>query len=534
MPKGFLCLVLHAHLPFVKHLEREHTLEEDWLYEAITETYIPLLTTMERWEEDQIPYRLTMSITPTLATMLEDDVLCHRYRRHLANLEELAEKEVLRTRDQPHVNRLAHMYKDRFQAAADAWDRYSGRILTGFRDLQNNGNLEILASAATHGYLPLMTATPEMARAQIRIGIEAYRRVFHKDPVGFWLPECGYLPGQDEWLAQEGIRYTYTDAHGILHASVRPRYGVFAPIISSAGVAVFARDGESSKQVWSMDEGYPGDFDYREFYRDIGYDLDWETISPHLPHGIRANTGIKYHRITGKTVDKEWYDAERARAKAYQHASNFVFNRERQVEHLFSHMDRAPIVIAPYDAELFGHWWFEGPYFLDGVVRHIAETPLLKMTTASDYLKKYPKNQQSEPSQSSWGLGGYSEVWLDQSNDWIYRHLAVGADRLLQLVQDFAHSGDLERRAVNQAARELLLAQSSDWAFIMKTGTMVPYAERRTKEHMDNFLRLHDALRHHALDEGWLQGREEAANIFPWLNASEYYMRINEPIMAVR
>lgn len=523
MAAGYLALVLHAHLPFVKHTEQEYTLEEDWLYEAITETYIPLLLTMERWEDEGIPYRLTMSITPTLAAMLEDELLCYRYRRYLANLEDLAAKEVMRTGHDPHVHHLAKMYQTRFQEVAAVWDRYRGRILSGFRQLQQTGRLEIIASAATHGYLPLMSATPEMARAQIRIGIEAYRRTFSRSPAGFWLPECGYMPENDRYLAAEGVRYVFLDGHGLLHANPRPRYGVYAPIISPGGVAAFGRDGESSKQVWSMDEGYPGDYDYREFYRDIGFDLPWETIAPNLPHGLRTNTGIKYHRITGKTDEKALYDPERARSKAYFHAANFVFNRERQSEYLRSVMDRPPIVVAPYDAELFGHWWYEGPYFLDGIVRRLAETPVVKMITASEYLTAFPHNQQAEPSISSWGLNGYSEVWLDASNDWIYKHLVAAADKLLTLVAQHKDSKGPTRRALNQAARELLLAQSSDWAFIMKTGTTVTYAERRTKEHIANFFKLHDMVETGVIDEGWLTWREETAGIFPWLDAVEYF-----------
>ncbi len=524
MLHGYLCIVLHAHLPFVRHPEQPHTLEEDWLYEAITETYIPLLQLMEGWERDNIPYRITLSLTPPLLAMLEDELLCYRYREHLANLEELVAKELIRTKDEPRVHRVAQMYAERLQKTVEAWDRYRGRLVPAFRYFQEHGGLEILASAATHGYLPLMIHTPEMARAQIAIGCEAYRRAFGRNPVGFWLPECGYLPGQDRWLADEGIKYTFVDSHGILHASSRPRYGLYAPLISSAGVAVFGRDGESSKQVWSADEGYPGDFDYREFFRDIGYDLPWEYIQPHLKHGIRANTGIKYHRITGKTVDKDIYDPDRAAAKAYLHASNFIFNRERQIEWLHSHMDRPPIVVAPYDAELFGHWWFEGPLFLDGVVRRAAETPVVNLITPSDYLAMHPRNQQAEPSQSSWGLKGYHEVWLEGSNDWIYRHLYTAADRLVKLVRSLPdHADNLLRRATNQAARELLLAQSSDWAFIMKTGTMVPYAQRRTREHIHNFLRLDEMVRQHRVDPWWLESRERATTLFPWLDASVYY-----------
>lgn len=504
----------------MRHNEQPVTLEEDWLYEAITETYIPILEALEGWERDGIPYRLTMSLTPTLVAMLEDELLCHRYREHLDNLQRLADKEVWRTRDQPHVNGLARMYKEQFDRTAAAWDRYQGRLIQGFRRLQAEGGLEILGSAATHGYLPLLGAKPAMARAQIRVGCEAYRRAFGQSPKGFWLPECGYMPGHDRWLSAEGVRYTFTDGHGILHASVRPRYGVFAPILSAAGVAVFGRDGESSKQVWSADEGYPGDFDYREFYRDIGYDLDWDEIAPYMKHGLRTNTGIKYHRITGKTMDKALYDPDRARSKAYQHAANFVFNRERQVEYLHQHMDRPPIVISPYDAELFGHWWFEGPRFLDGVIRSAAKTPVLELITPGEYLAAHPVNQRAEPSQSSWGLEGYSAVWLDPANDWIYRHLERAADQMQGLVRDYAGGTADERRTLNQAARELLLAQSSDWPFIMKTGTMVSYAVRRTKSHIDNFLRCERMLRSGLLEMDWVAEREGQITLFPWLDAA--------------
>jgi 1,4-alpha-glucan branching enzyme len=519
---GYLCLVLHAHLPFVRHPYQRYVLEEDWFYEALTETYIPLIILLEKWEYENIPYRLTISITPTLAAMMEDELLCHRYREYLGNLQDLAVSEIKRTHDQPSVHRLAEMYAQRYNQTAQVWDRYSGRLINAFKSFQNKGNLEILASAATHCYLPLYNAQPEMVQAQIKIGCESYRRTFEKDPVGFWLPECGFLPGQDQYLCQEGIKYTFVDSHGLLHASKRPRYGVYAPVISDHGVAFFARDGESSKQVWSADEGYPGDFDYREFYRDIGWDLDWNYIYPFLKHGLRANTGIKYHRITGKTNHKELYDRDRAVSKAYLHAGNFIFNRERQVEYLHGVMDRPPVVVSPYDAELFGHWWFEGPDFLDGVIRRASQTPVIKLITPSEYLNLHPRNQQTMPSQSSWGLKGYSEVWLEGSNDWIYRHLHIAADKMLRMVKEYTFSAE-SRRVVNQAAKELLLAQSSDWPFIMKTGTMTSYAQNRIKEHLSSFLRLERMLQEGSIDYEFLNRRENTTTIFPWLDATNYY-----------
>jgi Uncharacterized conserved protein len=280
--------------------------------------------------------------------------------------------------------------------------------------------------------------------------------------------------------------------------------------------------------VWSATEGYPGDFDYRDFYRDIGYDLDYDYVRPWLKGEARRQVGIKYYRITGKTSDKDVYDPDRAREKAPIHAGNFVFNRQRQFEHLRAHMDRPPIVVAPYDAELFGHWWFEGPQWLDYVIRKAAyDQTTFRLITPSEYLDMFPRNQVAQPSMSSWGNKGYSEVWLCGANDWIYRHLHEAARRMAALADRFgadgaADSDPLLRRALNQAARELLLAQSSDWAFIMHTGTTTEYAARRTISHVARFNRLYEQILAGAVDAAWLAELEARDNLFPWLDFRVY------------
>ncbi|HHY32036.1 MAG TPA: DUF1957 domain-containing protein [Firmicutes bacterium] len=537
--KGYLALVLHAHLPYVRHPEYPDFLEETWLFEAITETYIPLIKVFQGLVRDGVPFRLTMSITPPLASMLLDPLLQERYLRHLAKLTELAEKEVERTRWLPEFNENARMYRDRFHEARRIFEDVYGRnILTPFKELEAQGHLEIITCAATHGYLPLMEICREAVGAQVRIATRFHERAMGRKPIGFWLPECGYNPGDDWFLKEEGIRYFITDAHGVLFASPRPKYGVFAPVYCKSGVAAFGRDMESSKQVWSAREGYPGDYDYREFYRDIGYDLDYDYIRPYIhPSGTRINTGIKYYRITGKTHDKQPYNRRRAIEKAAIHAGNFMFNREKQIEYLASVMDRKPIVVAPYDAELFGHWWFEGPEWLDFLIRKIAyDQNTLALITPGDYLGVYKRNQVSTPSLSSWGYKGYNEVWLEGSNDWIYRHLHKAAERMVELARAYPAAGGLLRRALNQAARELLLAQSSDWAFIMKTGTMVSYAVRRTKEHVWRFTKLYHDIRSSAIDESWLSEIEYRDNIFPDIDYEVYargpYTQPHEPFDA--
>ncbi|NLM26196.1 MAG: DUF1957 domain-containing protein [Firmicutes bacterium] len=516
--KGFLAIVLHAHLPYVRHPELEWSLEELWLYEAITETYLPLLRIFDAFEREQIPCRLTMSITPTLGSMLQDQLLIERYLRHLDKMIDLCEKELERTRWQPEFYPLAQMYYQFYtEAKTDFCKRFSGDLVQAFAAFQDKGLVEIIASCATHGFLPLMDHA-QAVDAQIAVGANWYREQFNRDPVGFWLPECGYALGVERSLQRHGIKYVITDTHGVLHSVPRPRYAVYAPVLHQVGVAFFGRDVESSKQVWSASEGYPGDFVYRDFYRDIGYDLDYDYVRPYLYSDYRGHTGIKYYRITGIEGEKLPYCPKVAREKAAEHAGNFMFNREKQVEYLAKHMDREPIIVAPYDAELFGHWWFEGPQWLDFLVRKIAfDQKTIKLITPGEYLERHRINQVVQPSVSSWGNNGYNEVWLDDSNEWIYRHLSVMAKEMVQLAN--IEAGDeIIKRALSAAARQVLLAQSSDWAFIMQTGTMVDYAVYRTNLHIQRFNLLKQQIMDGCIDLEFLETVESQDNLFPNLD----------------
>ncbi len=528
-PQGYLSLVLHAHLPFVRHPEYPDFLEEDWFYEAITETYVPLLDMMERLAGERVHYRLTMSLTPPLCNMLTDDLLLSRYQKKLHKLIELAEKEVHRTRSlaQPFQD-TAQMYLHRFQRARQIFEECHGRLLTRFRALQDAGLLEIITCGATHGYLPLMIH-PEARQAQIRVAVEDYRRHFGRSPRGIWMPECAYAPGVDQVLKENGISFSFLDAHGVLFGTPRPRFGVFAPIYAPGGVACFGRDMETAHQVWSAEQGYPGDPRYREFYRDVGYDLDYSYVRPYLhDDGVRRNIGIKYHKVTGRVSlsDKQPYSPHEARETAASHAGNFLFNREKQVDYLRHVMGRPPLVSSLYDAELYGHWWFEGPEFLEFLLKKVHyDQNVLKTISPMEYLEKFPEQQIVEPEPSSWGDKGYHEVWLNASNDWIYPHLHIAAERMIHLANTTPDAQGLLKRALDQMARELLLAQSSDWAFLMTVGTARSYSERRSREHVGNFLELYHQIRENRLREDLVGALEGRNNIFPGIDYRVYQSR---------
>lgn len=513
---GHLALALHAHLPFVRHPEHDEFFEEDWLFEAITETYIPLLNMLERLVRDAVPFKLTMSITPPLCAMLQDELLRSRYVRHLDRTIALAERECDRTRGEPGLQELAQFYRELLRETRAQFDQWQRDLLGRFWYFRDVGVVEIVASAATHGLLPLLMQSPEAVRAQVLIGRDVYREMFAADPAGFWLPECAYVPGLDVALREANIRWSVVDAHGLMFGKPRPRRAIYAPCFTPAGPAVFARDPESSRQVWSAESGYPGDPAYREFYRDIGFDLPATYISPESPSRTARFTGLKYHRITGDSGAKEIYNRALAEAAADAHAEHFLDSRRQQFREL-AECGFDPIVTMPFDAELFGHWWFEGPRFLESFIRKAAaHRDEFKLTTPSEYLVANSTQQVVEPAASSWGEEGYLGVWLDPSNAWIYPHLHAAGRRMTEIASSHAaNSHTITERTLKQLARELLLAQSSDWAFLIRSGTAKHYATKRTSDHLTRFNALSEQLKSGHIDERFLSDCESRDNLFP-------------------
>jgi 1,4-alpha-glucan branching enzyme len=522
---GHLALILHAHLPFVRHPEHEHSLEEEWLFEAITEAYIPLLRTVQRLVEDAVPFKLTMSISPTLCAMLDDQLLCERYVRHLELLIDLAAREQKRNRRDPQLCKLADFYFDLFTETRHFFvDQSNCDLLSVVCQLRQTGALEIITTAATHGLLPILEQQScKAARAQVLIARDAYIELFGAEPVAFWLPECAYAPGLEFSLQQANLRWFVLDAHGLLFGKPRPHRSIYAPCYTPAGPAAFARDPDASRQVWSVHEGYPGHPAYRDFYRDIGFDLSLEHLGP-IARGMRKFSGVKYHRVTGSGDDKELYDRAAAETAATRHAIHFLEQRRVQIQEICE-FGFDPIIVAPFDAELFGHWWFEGPIFLEELIRGVAKESDFQLTTPSEYLAAHPTQQIVEPASSTWGENGHLSVWLDPSNAWIYPHLHAAALRMTNIARRYAADANVSAtcdRALKQLTRELLLAQSSDWAFLMKTGTAREYATQRAVDHLARFNRLHDQLITNSVDEEFLPDCEWRDNIFPNVNWRYY------------
>ncbi len=526
MRTNALVLVLHAHLPWVRHPELPFFMEEHWLYEALAETYLPLIEALRNLERDGVPARLTIDVSPTLAAMLADPLLQERARENFSKLLELLAKERRRTKGDPGIGPVVAFYEERLGRLDALYrDTLDSDVLGELARLEDAGLLELATCAGTHPLLPMLMDRPGLVRGHLRTAVREHQRLFGRAPRGIWLPECAYAPPLDRYLAEADLRWFVIDAHGLELARPRPVHGVHAPVYTEHGVAAFARDLEPARQVWSSEGGYPGDPLYREFYRDVGWDLPLDYIGPYIdPDGTRMFTGLKYYRITSRQGDhREPYHPGWARQRAHDHAGHFFDARVADAKRLSAEQGRAVAITCPYDAELFGHWWFEGPDFLESLCRKIAyDTDALATMSPMDVLSEQPRQEVVALEPCTWGAGGYFDVWLGPSNDWCMPHLIGVGERFAdQLERGLGETG-LVRRVLLQACREMMLAQSSDWPFLMSTGTAVDYARKRFIEHVQRFNTLDRMLRDGAVDEEFLALCEERDGLFPHLELEDF------------
>lgn len=491
--KGHLALVLHAHLPWVRHPEHERPLEERWFHEAVWESYLPLLDVIDRLLGDGVRVAITLSVSPPLAAMLADPLLRQRFGAHLDHLDRLAARIEDRGLVEPALRPALTFHQRRLREVRATWDRVGGDVLGALVAHHHAGHIDLCTSTATHAYLPGLLSAPASIRAQLRLGLRGFEALSGVRPRGLWLPECAYDPRLGADLASAGVRYTILDAHGIELATPRPPRGVLGPILGPGGVAYFARDPDAARDVWSRQVGYPGDPMYREFYRDVGFDLpEAELVGELGPFGTRLMTGLKLHRITGGDGEKQPYDPEAAEGRAREHARHFVEARTK-VAREATITSPPPILVAPFDAELFGHWWFEGPTFIEHLMRELdasARAGGLQAITLGDHLARFPESTLASPASSTWGEGGFGEVWAGPEAARLWRHVHHTEDRVRAAVTARRDAHGLSGRALDQAIRELLLLESSDWAFILRRGEMTPYAEARVRAHTHRAGRL--------------------------------------------
>lgn len=525
-------VVLHSHLPYARGAGRwPHG--EEWIHEAVLGTYLPLLTTLHDLRAADVPFRMTIGLTPILLEQLADRDVIHRSIQYIDDQVRRAEtdRQLLGAEGEAHRADLATFYRDMYRSLGTAYVARFDRDLPGaFADLARTGHVELLTSAATHGYLPLLD--PATVELQLATGRRSSRRLLGIEPTGIWLPECAYRPGLERALEDHGFTHFFTDGTlltgqatpaGPMRRSPceRERSGaalaaiallerppipppadvdVFRPyLVARSDVAVVARHPEVSGQVWSAMHGYPGDPQYREFHRKD------------------ERSGLRYWRVTDMETGlsgKAEYVPHAASQRVQAHADHFVSVVRRELAAERERTGRDGLLTVTFDSELFGHWWFEGVDWLAEVLRRMAAGGPATTTVAERLASERP-TMRIDLREGSWGKDNDHSTWLSERTAWIWQDIERMERRFAEVRRAVPDDG-LRRRALRQAARELLLATSSDWPFLVTTGQAADYAVERFRSHALRFHRACEiARRGTAEDEVELRSLEHADNPFP-------------------
>lgn len=553
-PIGYFALVLHTHLPFVLgHGRWPHG--SDWLAEVTVGCYLPLLDTLSTLASAGRAPHVTVDVSPVLAEQFAAPVFRTELEAFLRSRIQSARDdraEFTRAGDD-RLAAVAETWEQFYRARLEQFERLNGDLVGAFRRLWEGGAVELITCAATHGYLPLLSRD-ESIELQIRLAVASHERHFGRRPKGIWLPECAYRPryewtppvgpqkgrvrvrrrGIEEFLADHELAYFFTDVHlarggrplspyrdyfpalraladveGPLHlrdgAPYRP-YTVASRGGRGSAVA-FVRDPETTLQVWSREAGYPGDGRYLEFHK------------KHFPGGLR------YWRVTdpkSDLADKQPYHPPRAAERVRAHAEHFVGLVAHLLARFRDEAGQPGIACSPYDTELFGHWWFEGPQWLHEVYQRLEQTEIAPVD-CSTYLVTAPPAQSISLLEGSWGEGGDHRVWLNRDTEWTWERIYTAEDEFWKLAREYIGRPDPSvRRTLAQLARELLLLQASDWQFLITTWAARDYAESRFTEHYTNFSRLAALLRRagtstssEPAEQEFLAAREAQNFVFP-------------------
>ncbi len=511
-----LCFVLHSHIPYViGHGTWPHG--TDWLFEAAAETYLPLLEVLLRLEAEGLRAGLTISLTPVLVEQLSSQTFRQSFPDYLTMKLEASASDYLyfqRTGEKQLMN-LALYWRKWYEKIYHLFlDEFQSDLISAFGHFQETGSIEIITSAATHGYLPLLSSD-QSVRHQVQQGRFVYEKYFGRKPAGFWLPECAYRPaygwqpplggsgpydrlGLDQILSQENLNYFFIDNHllrggeargvylerfpALQHlwnrykenyesGPVRPQTPYLPYLSYPAGVAFMARDEITGQQVWSRYSGYPGDSYYLEFHK------------KHFPGGLR------YWRITSSSsdlADKRPYETEIAAARVEEHARHFVWLLAEVLKD-----QEQGIITSLYDTELFGHWWFEGPEWLYQVIKKLsAPESNIRLATASSCLEAVPPGILVSLPEGSWGEGGFHWIWLNDKTAWIWSRIYELEKKFWPVLENGASGRALDLRLLKLLCQEKFLLESSDWPFLISTMTAGDYAETRASLHFERSMKL--------------------------------------------
>ena len=526
---GSFVLVLHSHLPWVlNHGIWPHGMS--WVNEAAAETYIPLLQELYKLLDDGYHPKLTIGITPVLCEMLRHPTFIDGFLGYLDERITGALHDYDNFTENKYEDgriKLAKWWEEFYERVRDDFlHKFNRDVVGGFKKLQDDGLLDIITCGATHGYAPLLSKDTSI-NAQFKTAVDNYEMHFGRKPTGAWLPECAYRPGYrwrnpitDEeydrpgveyFLAKNGLKYFFVDTALLLGGKSQGVYAARFPLLkelwkqfadqyeeiptsfeksqyeaylvstdpsTKSPVAFFTRDEKTGIVVWSGEHGYPGCAEYLDFHK------------KHWP------SGNKYWKVTHAKLDlgaKMLYWPDDIPRKLDENAGHYVQLIKDILRDYRDKFGNNGIVVAPYDCELFGHWWFEGNWWLARVLKWVEDDPAIELTNTRLFVEENPPNKVVSIVEGSWGQASSHWVWLNEWTSWTWEKIYECEAKSEEIMAKYKDSPDEHLiKILKQVARELLLLESSDWQFLMTTWSARDYAENRIALHYENFNRLYD------------------------------------------
>ena len=518
----FFSIIINGHHPFVAPSQESGFSEEERdFFEALSDTWLPLLELFENMEKEGFPFQIGMVLSSSLCDMFQNNRLMERYLHWLDKRIAFGSRELKRCASNKDTMALAEQYYKR-----DCWrktaitEHYNMDLLTVFSDFQKRGRLEILLTSATQSFLPFYVSMEEAIRAHIETALIHHRKYFGRIPPGFWLPELGWTEKLGDYLVEYGIKYTITNAHALILGDPPAENGIYYPVKSSSGLVLFGQD---SSAVQDLEQTLHSRLEVFRSSHDVGYEISQKALKQVLDSiNGRCSTGYCYWAGSGKNK-RLYYNPQLAEEKTAIAAKEFLKLRLTRLETASLYLEN-PISIWTFDADIMLRSWYEGTFFLKNVIKEIiyGENNLQHCTPGGYLDSPIRPLQQIEPCFSSALKNGYAEPLLDASNDWIYRHIFRSVQRMAEMTERFSEDTGLKERALNQAARELLFAQSTDWSKALNPQYQgrinKEYAKKELLGALRNFTTIYEALGSGHISTEWLTSLERKHCFLPHMN----------------
>lgn len=520
MKKKSLVLHIFLHQGYFRDIHDSEADKNQLLFYAISQVYLPLLNMFANLESDGINFKIGLTITPSLCTLLSDPVVQMNYIEWLDKLILLGEAEIKKHEKNPKIQELAKEYlRTCKRNKRDFVETFNQDILSKFAYYAHKGNIELFATAATNCFLPHYIDLKEAIHAQVEAGLIAHKSFFNIAPEGFWLPNLGYTPGLEQILRSYGLNYSIIETHGLLFSSPESKNGIFSPVRSENSFAFFARNPFAENLIMGS-EGYMHNELYRNEDNDIGFDSDIEELTAILGKSKeRVSTGYKYFAKHSDSNESKIYDIEAAKKEIEKDAKNFLNEKIKLLEEAakISSCEEVSLISA-FDGSLFGEKWFEGIDWLESFFRQASKQDELSIENCSDLAKNQFTLEVVQAYHSAASGFGYGEDLVDNSNEWMVRYVHKSTERMIDLAQRFTDDSGLKARALNLAAKEVLLAQSSDWPSMLHQKYYPDLAKEAFSQNVSSFATVFESLGSNNTSTEWLTNTEKAHQIFPWIN----------------